>query len=302
MPYYSMTDDTQLHVREVGQGDPVLVLSGLGMQSWQWLPFLQSSKKTHRFIIPDWRGFGGSKHCKIPMHLDAITSHWNDIKCLIEQLELDQFKLIAYSMGASTAMHGMQYGHLSSKLKSYLHIDQTPKISTDFNWSYGLFGQDYFQFIELLQSISDFLAQHQDKQTLAQLEVQPRKQLLNMWLDFIQLQDSNKISPLLFKLALKQPSLQKHLLPIQRLDYMAWYINNYLHHQQDYRKAIIGLDCPTTFFIGAKSTLYPAQGQLEIAERMKNAKSVVFERSGHTPLLTEPFKFGRELQHFLHAN
>lgn len=302
MPYYSMSDQTQLFVREIGQGEPVLVLSGLGMQSWQWLPFLMPSLKGHRFIIPDWRGFGGSKHCTIPTQLDAISSHWNDINCLIEQLQLDQFKLIAYSMGASTAMHGMQYGQLSQRLKSYLHIDQTPKISTDQNWSYGLFGTDYAKFIQLLQSIAAFLVQHQQYQSLEQLEPQPRQQLVNMWLDFIQLQGSNKISPALFKLALKQPQLQKHLLPIQRLDYMAWYINNYLYHQQDYRSAIYALNCPTTFFIGEQSTLYPVQGQLKIAAEVKNAQTVLFKHSGHTPLLTEPLKFSRALRTFLYAS
>lgn len=301
MPYYTMPDQTQLFVREIGQGDPVLVLSGLGMQSWQWLPFLLPSIKGHRFIIPDWRGFGGSKHCTIPKQLDAISSHWRDIQCLVEQLKLEQFKLIAYSMGASTAMHGMQYGNLSSKLKSYLHIDQTPKISTDSSWSYGLFGTNYSKFIELLQALSTFLAEHQDHLTLQQLAPQPRQQLLTMWIDFIELQNSNKLSPMLFKIALKQPQFQKHLLPMQRLDYMAWYINNYLHHQQDYRTAISTLDCPTTFFIGEQSTLYPAQGQLKIAEQVKNANTILFKRSGHTPLLTEPLKFSRALHHFLYA-
>lgn len=302
MPYYSMPDQAQLFTREIGQGDPVLVLSGLGMQSWQWLPFLMPSLKGHRFIIPDWRGFGGSKHCAIPPRLDAISSHWNDINCLIKQLNLDKFKLIAYSMGASTAMHGMQYGQLSSQLKSYLHIDQTPKISTDHSWAYGLFGADYSKFTDLLQSIAEFLAQHQQHQTIEQLDSQSRQQLLNMWLDFIQLQNSNKISPLIFNLALKQPKLQKHLLPIQRLDYMAWYINNYLHHQQDYRNAISQLDCPTTFFIGEQSTLYPVQGQLKIAAEVKNAQTILFKHSGHTPLLTEPLKFSRALRTFLYAS
>lgn len=33
MPYYHMPDGEQLFVRRYGQGEPVLVLSGLGMQS-----------------------------------------------------------------------------------------------------------------------------------------------------------------------------------------------------------------------------------------------------------------------------
>ena len=60
MPYYRMPDQEQLYVREFGQGKPVLVLSGLGMQSWQWMPFLIQNSNQFKFIIPDWRGFGRS--------------------------------------------------------------------------------------------------------------------------------------------------------------------------------------------------------------------------------------------------
>ncbi|HFF5546456.1 TPA: alpha/beta fold hydrolase, partial [Acinetobacter baumannii] len=99
MPYYTMPDQESLFVRRVGRGEPVLVLSGLGMQSWQWLPFIYANRKEYEFIIPDWRGFGGSKNCAIPEQ-DAISSHWQDVAHLIEQLKLDKFILMGYSMGA----------------------------------------------------------------------------------------------------------------------------------------------------------------------------------------------------------
>ncbi|MDG9422959.1 alpha/beta hydrolase, partial [Streptococcus pneumoniae] len=84
MPHYLMPDGEKLYVREFGQGTPVLVLSGLGMQSWQWLPFLYQHRKKYRFYIPDWRAFGGSAQCKIPT-LDAISSHWQDLNCFLKQ-------------------------------------------------------------------------------------------------------------------------------------------------------------------------------------------------------------------------
>jgi pimeloyl-ACP methyl ester carboxylesterase len=72
MPHYTMPDGEKLFVREIGQGEPVLVLSGLGMQSWQW-PLFIANIKQYEFYIPDWRGFGGSKTCKIPQEMDAIS-------------------------------------------------------------------------------------------------------------------------------------------------------------------------------------------------------------------------------------
>ena len=293
-----MLDQEKLFVRRIGEGEPVLVLSGLGMQSWQWLPFLFANRKQYEFIIPDWRGFGGSKNCAIP-DLDAISSHWNDIDSLIQQLKLDQFILMGYSMGATTAMHGMKHGKLAEKLKAYLHIDQTPKISVDDSWQYGLFGQKQSRFKNLLLDIQTLLLDNKFAAKLEDLPNDIRYRLVSLWSDFIEFQGSNNFSPKVVRLALNRPVLQKYLLPIQRLDYLLWYVENYLNHDEDYRQALSQLNCPTTFFIGRASSLYPEAGQTLVAQSLSNAKAVYFERSGHTPLITEPRKFSKEIGRFL---
>ena len=298
MPFYTMPDQEKLFVRRIGEGEPVLVLSGLGMQSWQWLPFLYPQARNNKFIIPDWRGFGGSHHCAIPQ-LDAISSHWDDIDSLIQQLKLDQFILIGYSMGATTAMHGMKHGSLGQKLKAYLHIDQTPKIAVDNTWQYGLFGQKQARFKNLLLDIQTLLLKNKFAQRLDDLPSDIRYKLVSLWGAFIELQSSNTYSPKIFKLALNRPLLQKYLLPIQRLDYLLWYVENYLNHDEDYREAISQVSCPTTFFIGRESSLYAETGQTIVAKSLANAKTVYFENSGHTPLITEPRKFSQEIGKFL---
>ncbi|WP_313034333.1 alpha/beta hydrolase [Acinetobacter sp.] len=301
MPHYPMPDGEKLFVREFGQGQPVLVLSGLGMLSWQWLPFLYRHAKTHRFIIPDWRGFGGSQDCAIP-EMDAIASHWRDIDSLIEQLQLNEIPVIAYSMGATTAMHGMQYGNFAEHISAYLHIDQTPKIPVDDSWAYGLFGEHHPVFISILTELSQLLAQHQHTRYVKDLDSQTRGQIAKLWLQFIGLQNSNKYTLKGFEWVLNQSRLQSLLLPSKRVDYMTWYINNYLYHQEDYREALQKLQCPVTFFSGTQSKLYPVQGQTLIAQSIAHAKHVHFKKSGHTPLLTEPVKFAREMSVFLKAN
>ena len=298
MPFYTMPDKEKLFVRRVGEGEPVLVLSGLGMQSWQWLPFLFSNRHKYEFIIPEWRGFGGSKDCAIP-EINAISSHWNDVASLIQQLKLDQFILIGYSLGASTAMHGMKHGGLAQKLKAYLHIDQTPKLTVDDSWQYGLFGQKQAQFKRLLLDIQTLLLENKQATTLNDLPSNIRYKLVSLWGDFIELQSSNTYSVKLVRLALKRPALQKYFLPIQRLDYLLWYVENYINHDEDYRDAIRQVDCPATFFIGRESTLYNETGQTIIANSLANSKMVYFEHSGHTPLITEPRKFSQEIGNFL---
>ena len=300
MPHYQMPDGEQLFVREYGQGKPVLVLSGLGMQSWQWHPFLYRYRNQFKFIIPDWRGFGGSSQCKIPA-LDAISSHWCDIQNLLLQLPHEKYSVIAYSMGATTSMHGMQYGQFADKIHHYLHIDQTPTIRSNPDWPYGLFGTRNTEFIRILENISAVLQRNTSAVFIDQLNSADRESLLQSWLFFINLQASSKIAPFLIQHGLKRPRLQAFILPIQRLDYLAWYINNYLHHQEDYRMALSRFDQPATFFIGEQSKLYPAEGQKIIASQLNHAKTVLFEKSGHMPLVSEPFKFSKEIGVFLKA-
>ena len=300
MPHYLIPDGEKLYVREFGQGTPVLVLSGLGMQSWQWLPFLYQHRKKYRFYIPDWRGFGGSAQYKIPT-LDAISSHWQDLNCFLNQYADTAFHVIAYSMGATTAMHGIQYGRFQDHISSYLHIDQTPKISVDADWPHGLFAEKHADFKVILQNIADLLAQNAQYRLVSDLTASIRTELVKQWLAFIQLQATPSRTAALFQKAFQQPYLQKFMLPIQRLDYMAWYIQNYLDHQEDYRSALRQLDRPATFFIGEDSKFYPAQGQKLIASSVPHAKTVVFKKSGHTPLLSEPLKFSQEITRFLNA-
>ncbi|KAF1026237.1 MAG: hypothetical protein GAK29_01374 [Acinetobacter bereziniae] len=103
----------------------------------------------------------------------------------------------------------------------------------------------------------------------------------------------------MFNLALKHPQLQKHLLPIRRMDYLTWYIDNYLNHDEDYRDAIAQLACPTTFFIGEKSSLYPAEGQMQVSNSLINAKNIIFKRSGHTTAVPQISQEEPQLRFFL---
>ena len=66
MPYYTMPDQESLFVRRVGRGEPVLVLSGLGMQSWQWLPFIYANRKRIRVYYSRLAGLWRFKIVQFP--------------------------------------------------------------------------------------------------------------------------------------------------------------------------------------------------------------------------------------------
>lgn len=172
----------------------------------------------------------------------------------------------------------------------------------DETWKYGLYGLKQPEFKRLLAQISSFLNDLSDLQTFESLSLEKRQTLLKLWSEFIAFQSSSKITPFLFKIALNKPKLQKYVLPIHRLDYLAWYIDNYLYHNEDYRQEIASLSCPTTFFSGEQSTLYPIEGQILIAQSVENSQQIIFKKSGHTLLMSKPIKFTKEIHQFLKAD
>lgn len=298
MTYYTMPDHEKLYVREIGKGKPTLILSGLGMSSWQWLPFILPSIGKRRFIIPDYRGFGGSKQCKIPKHLDAITSHWQDIDALIKQLDLKEIDVVGYSLGATTTMHGIKYGNFAQYIGRYLHIDQTAKIKNDHSWKFGLMGQQQTAFLQLMTQIVELLEPHQQLSSIAKLPNRVHAQLNEIWLDFMSIQNpDSRLTKLLHYLPSNK--WQTQFLPLQSIPYILWYLQTYLTHDEDYRSAIAELKKPAQFIIGKQSALYDVRGQLYVAEQLDEVKIHLFAQSGHVPLMTEPVKFTQVLNRFL---
>ena len=100
---------------------------------------------------------------------------------------------------------------------------------------------------------------------------------------------------------MNQPRLQSLLLPSSRVDYMTWYINNYLYHQEDYREALAKLTCPVTFFSGVQSKLYPVEGQRLIAQSLPQAKQVLLQNLA-IPFTDRAPQICQELGIFLKEN
>ena len=292
--YLKMSDGSLLFVREFGQGQPVLVLSGLGMTSYQWLPFLYPFRQYFRFIIPDWRGFGGSKQAKIP-HLDAISSHWQDLNTICQQVKLDDVRVIAYSMGATTAMYGMQYADFSTKINRYLHIDQSPCIKNQADWPYGLYGE---QQTEFLKRLTELRASLQNYQSLQQMPRSQQQQVFYAWQNLLHFQGSHPLLINTIARLSQYPRLAAQLLPLKNLHMMAWYLDSYIGHDLDLRPSLYTLNCPITWLSGQNSNLYPIIGQQLLAEKLK-ATHVILPKSGHAPLVSEPWAFYQTLGQFL---
>jgi pimeloyl-ACP methyl ester carboxylesterase len=100
--YFPGRDGVRLAYREVGEGRPLVLLHGITGDATLWLRQGQAemiAARGHRVIMPDFRGHGSSAkpHDAAAYPLDVLT---DDGLALLEHLELDDYDLGGYSLGA----------------------------------------------------------------------------------------------------------------------------------------------------------------------------------------------------------
>ena len=90
-----------LHVRETGEGVPLVLLHAFPLSSAMWLEQRNDLSGSCRVITPDLRGFGGSQLGRDEPSLDHMA---DDVAGLLDRLSLDEVVLGGLSMGGYVAM------------------------------------------------------------------------------------------------------------------------------------------------------------------------------------------------------
>lgn len=91
----------QLYYKEIGLGEPIIILHGLFGSSDNWLTFSKKlSENGFKVILVDLRNHGRSPHDGIHNY-DAMAG---DLKELIDNLNLSQPTVLGHSMGGKAAM------------------------------------------------------------------------------------------------------------------------------------------------------------------------------------------------------
>lgn len=298
MPYVAMRDAQYIHVRVFGRGQPVLLLPGFGMKSSHWLPFILPFSHRFRFYMPDFRGAGPSSAARLNQ-TDVFQNNMEDVQDVIAHFGLKDFLLAGYSLGGSTALHLLHAGGFT-RVRRYLHIDQTPCIGHREDWPYGLAGVHQENLFASLQQFDSVLREQAHVENFSELPLTARQQAVQTLLAALEYMGGKAHTKLLLMTAAQQKWLLPLLLPMNRLHDIRAYLASYLKGGHDYRESLRGCKTPITVFVGMRSALYHPAGQMAIADYAGDVQVVRFEKSGHMPLLAEPVKFTRELGRFLH--
>ncbi len=105
---YNITVETakqqpiNLFIKEQGEGEPIVLLHGLGASHYMWRYIQSDFSKKYRMIAVDMKGFGLSEK---PIDWDyKIEDHAEIVKALIKKLKLKNITVIGHSFGGAVAL------------------------------------------------------------------------------------------------------------------------------------------------------------------------------------------------------
>lgn len=111
--YWAASDGIELAFHELGEGRPVVLLHGLFSDAvMNWIKFGHAERianKGFRVIMPDLRGHGLSGKPHEPEHY-PVGILARDLRELVAHLELIDFDLGGFSLGARTTVEGIGEG------------------------------------------------------------------------------------------------------------------------------------------------------------------------------------------------
>ncbi len=95
-------NDIEMYYEVHGEGESLILLHTFATSGTIWTPFIQTLKEHFKLIIPDMRGHGQSTNpSKEFIHQQVAL----DIYALLDELRIDQFKAMGFSLGAGILVH-----------------------------------------------------------------------------------------------------------------------------------------------------------------------------------------------------
>lgn len=264
MPFYSSADGLPLHYTDTsGTLPPLLLVHGWGVGQQYFQRNIPALAQHFRVIAPDLRGHALS--CKTPLNLH-LPQLAQDIRTLLDTLELDHVLAIGWSMGTTVLYnYWSQFGRY--RLRALGFIDMTPCLVVQPGWPHGVLGN-----MDWRGAMERPLALYRNRLEVAkaaclgcfQRAQVPSMEVYHWWVDQSMAASTEALSALWLSMA-----------------------------SQDWRALVPTIDVPVLLAYGQKSVVYPTGVYSWLAEQLPDSQLVLFENSGHSPHFEEPEKFNQ---------
>lgn len=97
MPFAALPD-AEIHYEIIGQGPPLLLVSGLGGVASYWQPNIEALARHHTLVLYDHRGCGRSTRSEMAYSVELLA---DDLIKMMNVLALDRASLLGHSTGGA---------------------------------------------------------------------------------------------------------------------------------------------------------------------------------------------------------
>jgi pimeloyl-ACP methyl ester carboxylesterase len=261
--HYELSDGVKLAYVEMGQGTPLVLIHGWSSSINWWRYNVEALARDFRVIAVDLRGHGDSE--KVPTG-HTIEQYARDVRELVAGLGAEDGLMVGWSMGCMVLWnYVMQFGR--DQARAMIFVGQSARDLKTPEFDLALMTHDDLHewMLAVQTDRPAFLAQlmHDTCKHV------PSEAFLN-WMS----EDYQRCPP--------------HIAAVA------------LYHQTtvDSLPAFPLIDFPTQVHFGTDPKMYElAQGEY-LAREIPGTELVVFEESGHVPMIEEPEKFNETVKAF----
>lgn len=271
---FTASDGQVIPVCVLGDGPPLVLVHGVGCSHHDWLPVARRLARRHCVLAWDARGHGSCR----PVHGSITLARLaEDLAEMLDHFGLDCPVLVGHSMGALTLMQYLHsYG--TQRVSAVVLVDQSPRIVTDDTWRLGLFGGC-------------------SAAMLSGLIASARRDLAETLLNEVGARAGPWVRHQLGVEASLGRMLRRRL---GRIDVGPLLDLAESMAQADFRASLSRLDAPLLVVLGARSPHYAGLPlDAWYRDTVKHAQISIYPRAGHSPHVSEPLRFTRELQRFI---
>jgi pimeloyl-ACP methyl ester carboxylesterase len=271
---FTASDGQVVPVCVLGGGPPLVLVHGVGCSHRDWLPVARRLARRHCVLAWDARGHGSCRPAIGSITLARLAS---DLAEMIDHFGLDRSVLVGHSMGALTLMQYLQ-AHGTQRVTAVALIDQSPRIVTDDTWRLGLFGGCSAAMLASVIAGA--------RRDLADTLLKELGAFGGAWLT----RQLGADAPLGKMLRRRLGRIDVRQL-LDLAESMA---------QADFRASLARLDAPLLVVLGGRSPHYAGLPlDAWYRETVKHAQVTVYPAAGHSPHVSEPVRFVRELEGFI---
>ncbi|MFL6694516.1 MAG: alpha/beta fold hydrolase [Ramlibacter sp.] len=271
---FTASDGQVVPVFVLGDGSPLVLVHGVGCSHRDWMPVARRLARSHCVLAWDARGHGSCRPARGSITLPRLAC---DLAEMIDHFGLDRSVLVGHSMGALVLMQYLHsYG--TQRVAAVALVDQSPRIVTDDSWRLGLFGGC-------------------SAAMLAGLIAGARRDIADTLLNEVGAFGGSWLRRQLSVEAALGRMLRRRL---GRIDVRPLLDLAESMAEADFRHSLSRLDAPLLVVLGARSPHYagvPLDGWYR--DTVKHAQVSTYARAGHSPHVSEPLRFARELEIFI---